>query len=59
MRHRTKEGFTVLEIGGGIGALQIELLRRLRQPGDEPSQEVWEAFVMTVNGIAAGMRNTG
>ena len=27
MRHRTKEGFTVLEIGGGIGALQIELLR--------------------------------
>ncbi|TMB63001.1 MAG: class I SAM-dependent methyltransferase [Chloroflexi bacterium] len=27
VRHRTKEGFTVLEIGGGIGALQIELLR--------------------------------
>lgn len=42
-----------------INLLQIELLRRLRQAGDEPSQEVWEAFVMTVNGIAAGMRNTG
>jgi phosphoenolpyruvate carboxylase len=40
--------------------LQIELLRRLRQAGDnEPPPEVWEAFVMTVNGIAAGMRNTG
>ncbi|HEU4584016.1 MAG TPA: phosphoenolpyruvate carboxylase [Polyangiaceae bacterium] len=42
-----------------INLLQIELLRRLRQAGDEPPQEVWEAFVMTVNGIAAGMRNTG
>jgi phosphoenolpyruvate carboxylase len=42
-----------------INLLQIELLRRLRQTGEEPSPEVWEAFVMTVNGIAAGMRNTG
>jgi phosphoenolpyruvate carboxylase len=43
-----------------INLLQIELLRRLRQAEDaEPSPEVWEAFVMTVNGIAAGMRNTG
>jgi phosphoenolpyruvate carboxylase len=43
-----------------INLLQIELLRRLRQAEDaEPSAEVWEAFVMTVNGIAAGMRNTG
>jgi phosphoenolpyruvate carboxylase len=43
-----------------INLLQIELLRRLRQTeGSEPSPEVWEAFVMTVNGIAAGMRNTG
>jgi phosphoenolpyruvate carboxylase len=43
-----------------INLLQIELLRRLRQTGDdEPVPEVWEAFVMTVNGIAAGMRNTG
>jgi phosphoenolpyruvate carboxylase len=43
-----------------INLLQIELLRRLRLAGDdEPPPEVWEAFVMTVNGIAAGMRNTG
>jgi phosphoenolpyruvate carboxylase len=42
-----------------INLLQIELLRRLRQAGEDPPQEVWEAFVMTVNGIAAGMRNTG
>ena len=43
-----------------INLLQIELLRRLREAGDEdPQPEVWEAFVMTVNGIAAGMRNTG
>jgi phosphoenolpyruvate carboxylase len=43
-----------------INLLQIELLRRLRQAGDdEPQPEVWEAFVMTVNGVAAGMRNTG
>ncbi|HWO10026.1 MAG TPA: phosphoenolpyruvate carboxylase, partial [Polyangiaceae bacterium] len=43
-----------------INLLQIELLRRLRHTGnEEPAPEVWEAFVMTVNGIAAGMRNTG
>ncbi len=40
-----------------INLLQVELLRRLRS-GDE-SPEVSEAFVMTVNGVAAGMRNTG
>jgi phosphoenolpyruvate carboxylase len=40
--------------------LQVELLRRLREAGEgEPAAEVWEAFVMTVNGVAAGMRNTG
>jgi phosphoenolpyruvate carboxylase len=44
-----------------INLLQIELLRRLRQTeeGAVPPTEVWEAFVMTVNGVAAGMRNTG
>ena len=43
-----------------INLLQIELLRRLRQAeGEMPPPEVWDAFVMTVNGIAAGMRNTG
>jgi phosphoenolpyruvate carboxylase len=42
-----------------INLLQIELLRRLRAAGENEVPEVWEAFVMTVNGVAAGMRNTG
>jgi phosphoenolpyruvate carboxylase len=44
-----------------INLVQIELLRRLRQ-GDAGSDAVHDlaaAFVITVNGIAAGMRNTG
>jgi phosphoenolpyruvate carboxylase len=40
-----------------INLVQIELLARLRQLRDE--QELMRAFVVTVNGIAAGMRNTG
>jgi phosphoenolpyruvate carboxylase len=40
-----------------INLVHIELLRRLRQPDRSP--EVRDAFVVTVNGIAAGMRNTG
>jgi phosphoenolpyruvate carboxylase len=40
-----------------INLVQVELIRRLRQ-GDENPQ-LRHAFVMTVNGIAAGMRNTG
>jgi Phosphoenolpyruvate carboxylase len=39
-----------------INLVQIELLARLRQLRDE--QELMRAFVVTVNGIAAGMRNT-
>jgi phosphoenolpyruvate carboxylase len=45
-----------------INLVQIELLRRLRQPdpsGTSGGTELQAAFVMTVNGIAAGMRNTG
>lgn len=43
-----------------INLLQVELLRRIRATGGaEPPPEVWEAFVQTVNGVAAGMRNTG
>ncbi len=43
-----------------INLLQVELLRRLRAAdANDPAPEVWEAFVMTVNGVAAGMRNTG
>jgi phosphoenolpyruvate carboxylase len=41
-----------------INMVQIGLLERLR--GDEVvSQELWQAFLVTVNGVAAGMRNVG
>jgi phosphoenolpyruvate carboxylase len=41
-----------------INIVQIALLERLR--GSEVvSQELWQAFLVTVNGIAAGMRNVG
>jgi phosphoenolpyruvate carboxylase len=41
-----------------INLLQVELLRRLRS-ASSPDDRLWTAFVVTVNGIAAGMRNTG
>jgi phosphoenolpyruvate carboxylase len=40
-----------------INLVQVELLRRLRAP--DPDAALFDAFVVTVNGIAAGMRNTG
>jgi phosphoenolpyruvate carboxylase len=41
-----------------INIVQIGLLARLR--GDATvSQELWQAFLVTVNGVAAGMRNVG
>ena len=40
-----------------INLLQIELLRRLRSGADD--ERLRDAFVVTVNGIAAGLRNTG
>ena len=39
-----------------INLVQAELLRRMRL-GD--SEQLHDAFVVTVNGVAAGMRNTG
>jgi phosphoenolpyruvate carboxylase len=39
-----------------INLVQVELLRRLRQ---HPDPRLRRAFDVTVNGIAAGMRNTG
>jgi phosphoenolpyruvate carboxylase len=41
-----------------INLLQVELLQRLRA-APEPDEQLWTAFAVTVNGIAAGMRNTG
>jgi phosphoenolpyruvate carboxylase len=40
-----------------INLVQVELLRRMR--AGERDAHVLDAFVMTVNGIAAGMQNTG
>jgi phosphoenolpyruvate carboxylase len=39
-----------------INLLQIEFLRRLRA---QPDEAVRDALHVTINGIAAGMRNTG
>lgn len=39
-----------------INLVQAEILRRYREAKDPA---LWHAFVVTVNGIAAGMRNTG
>ena len=41
-----------------INLLQVELLARSRS-GPPPDDRLWTAFAVTVNGIAAGMRNTG
>jgi phosphoenolpyruvate carboxylase len=40
-----------------INLVQVELLRRLRRTSDD--DRLRHAFLITVNGIAAGMRNTG
>ncbi len=40
-----------------INLVQVELLARLRADHDDPA--LLDAFLVTVNGVAAGMRNTG
>ena len=42
-----------------INLVQAEVLCRLRQAGSEAEPALFEAFLSTVNGVAAGMRNTG
>ncbi|XP_072999647.1 phosphoenolpyruvate carboxylase 4 [Typha latifolia] len=40
-----------------MNMLQVEILRRLRR--DEDNHKLRDALLITINGIAAGMRNTG
>jgi phosphoenolpyruvate carboxylase len=39
-----------------LNLLQAELLRRTRS---EDNAELEDALIITINGVAAGMRNTG
>ncbi|HVZ79391.1 MAG TPA: phosphoenolpyruvate carboxylase [bacterium] len=43
-----------------LSFIQIELIRRFRaQPDEAQRRELEEAILMTINGIAAGLKNTG
>ncbi|QGM81084.1 phosphoenolpyruvate carboxylase [Otariodibacter oris] len=42
-----------------LNLLQVELLHRLRLQGENPNPELEQALMITITGIAAGMRNTG
>ena len=52
-----ESGIDLNDLTQGFTVVQIELVSRLRQSPDDV--ELQRAFAVTVNGIAAGMRNTG
>jgi phosphoenolpyruvate carboxylase len=45
-----------------LNYIQVEMLRRIRalpDPESEEAQAIREVITITINGIAAGLRNTG
>jgi phosphoenolpyruvate carboxylase len=42
-----------------LSFVQVELLRRLREHPDDAPEELGRVSLLTINGIASGLRNTG
>ncbi|MGA9856625.1 MAG: phosphoenolpyruvate carboxylase, partial [Solirubrobacteraceae bacterium] len=42
-----------------LSFVQVELLRRMRDRGGEPDEALGRVSLLTINGIASGLRNTG